>query len=142
MKKIAFYLMVLIAFIGCTQKMDKLPEGTWKMVNYQTYSGDTLLMDYVMNDSDKQVKIWSKNYFMFVGQYKDSITHDNYGGGTYKLNGNQYEEFIEYHSYKEYVGKTIKLLLELKNDTLIQTFPVDENWKTGKKYYIERYVRM
>jgi len=39
----------------------------------------------------------------------------------YKLDGNQYEESYLYCSYKPFIVKTLKLTLELKNDTLTQT---------------------
>ena len=141
--KIMFFVMVLLTVIGCTPKCTKLPEGTWKMVALQSFSGDTLKVNESLNDSNSQIKVWTPNYFMFVGIYNaDSTSQDNYGGGTYKLDGINYEENIQYHSYKEYIGKTIKLLLELKGDTLVQTFPVDNLWKPEKIYYIEKYIRL
>jgi hypothetical protein len=37
----------------------------------------------------------------------------------------------------------LKALLELRNDTLIQTSPVDDNGQINeKKYSIEKYVRV
>ena len=141
--RIMFNVMVLLTVIGCTQKSAKLPEGTWEMVNFQYYSGDTLKANEIMNDSINQVKIWTPNYFTFVGRSKaDSTYQDNYGGGTYKLDGINYEENIQFHSYKSYIGQTVKLLLELKGDTLVQTFPVDNMWKPEKSHFIEKYVRL
>ena len=41
------------------------------------------------------------------------------------------------------VGKKIKMLLELKNDTLNMTFPVDDNWQKDKNFYwIVKYVKL
>ena len=68
--RIVFYVMVLLTVIGCTQNGAKLPEGTWKMVNFQYYSGDTLKANDVMDDSVNQVKIWTPNYFTFVGRVR------------------------------------------------------------------------
>jgi hypothetical protein len=34
------------------------------------------------------------------------------------------------------------MLMELKNDTLIQKWPVDENWNLQENYKIEKYVRI
>ena len=40
-------------------------------------------------------------------------------------------------------GKTIKMTLEIKNDTLIQTYPVDDKGQMNKDWaWIEKYVRI
>jgi hypothetical protein len=57
---------------------------------------------------------------------------DHCDSGSYTLDGNKYEEQVLWHYNPAYVGNKLKMLMELKNDTLIQTFPVDENGK-GKK---------
>jgi hypothetical protein len=42
---------------------------------------------------NSQIKTWSKEYFTYVGHgQQDTIMYDFYGGGTYKLDGNKYEE--------------------------------------------------
>ena len=73
------------------------------------------------------------------------IIRDFYGGGTYKLKGNRYEENVLYHFSKPgtVLNYTLKALIELKNDTLIQTSPVDDNGQINKnKYSIEKYVQL
>ena len=89
------------------------------------------------------MKIWTKNHFIFVGLYNlDSTIINSYGGGTYKLEGNRYEENILYHTYPNFVGKKINMLLEVKNDTLTQTWPVNEDGEIDKhNYEIEKYIR-
>jgi len=51
-------------------------------------------------------------------------------------------ENVIYHANKEYVGTKVRLLLEIRNDTLTQSYPADENWKLSEKYSIEKYVRV
>ena len=107
--------------------------------------GDTLKSEFPGDYSGSDMKMWSKDHFVFVGLFKnDTTTRNNYGGGTYKLKGNRYEEYILYHANKVAVGKNVKMILELKNDTLFQTYPVDENGKIDSVsyYYIEKYVRL
>ena len=66
----------------------------------------------------------------------DSIMN-NYGSGTYKLDGNRYEENLTYPN-----PDTVKLLLEIKNDTITQTWPVDDNGQIIKSnYYIQKLTR-
>jgi hypothetical protein len=72
----------------------------------------------------------------------DTATYDNYGGGTYKLDGTHCEESYLYFGEKSMVGTSQKLLLEIKNDTLIQTWPCDNNWQINKSNYnIQKLVR-
>lgn len=62
--------------------------------------------------------MWSKDHVSFIGVIKwDSASSDNFGTGTSKLNGNQYEENYIYCSYRPYIGKFLKMTLEIKNDT-------------------------
>jgi hypothetical protein len=139
--KMFFYLMVAVILISCTPKSDKLPQGEWKLVKCQYFNGDSLLG--VLSDKEQfnQVKIWTENYFMFVGRYKSDTTfNDYYGYGTYTLEGNKYEEQITFHRDPELMGQKLRCFMVLKNDTLFQTFPVDENWEIEKNYAIEQYV--
>ncbi len=45
---------------------------------------------------------------MFIARAKtDTLVEDVYGVGTYKLQGNKYEENIRIMNYKPWEGKTI-----------------------------------
>ena len=74
----------------------------------------------------------------------DTVTYNNYGWGTYKLTeGNKYEESIIYHHMDESsIGTNIKMLIEVRNDTLIQKWPVNDNWQLAVTYNEEKYVRL
>jgi hypothetical protein len=39
-------------------------------------------------------------------------------------------------------GSTIKMFIEVRNDTLIQRWPANENWQLAEKFNIEKYVRI
>ncbi len=56
-------------------------------------------------------------------------SQDKFGAGTYTLNGNRCEQTTLYHNNKSKIGTKIKVLTEIRNDTLIQIYPADENWK-------------
>jgi hypothetical protein len=87
--------------------------------------------------------MFSKDYFTFVGHLAlDTMTQENYGGGTYTLDGEKYVEDVIYHSGKSYIGTKVRILMEIRHDTLIQRWPVDENWKLAEKYSTEKYVRV
>jgi hypothetical protein len=119
-------------------------EGTWQLVNARSMVGDKIMSEFPVNNTGSEIKIWTKTHWIVVGRFKqDSTFSDLYAGGTYKLEGNKYEENVVYHSYKPYVGKNIKMILEIKNDTLTQTYPLDKNGQIFKlDYSIEKYIRL
>ena len=92
------------------------------------------------------VKMWSEKNFSFVGQWKqDTIIQDFYGGGTYTLEGNRYYENVVYHFTQpgKVMNYNLKGLLELRNDTLIQTSPVDDNGRIDEiRHSVEKYIRL
>jgi hypothetical protein len=137
-------LMVLTLICGCNQPKSNLPEGTWQVVSFQYFSSNTLVWELGKEYNGSEMKIWSKSHFVFVGRYQQDTTFtDNYGGGTYQLDGNHYEEKILYYPDQKVVGTTIRLLLEIKSDTLIQTWPADENWQIDQNnYYIQKLTRL
>jgi predicted metal-dependent RNase len=96
------------------------------------------------NYKGSQVKMWSDNYWMFVGQYtQDTVKNDNFGGGSYSLEGVVYKETIVYHVSPDYVGKTLRMRIVVQNDTLVQVWPADEKGEINKSNYrSEKYVRV
>jgi len=145
MKKIIpFCGMILIVIFGCTQQKSNPIEGAWNLVYAQNIAGDTLVSKFPGDYTGTSIKIWSKGYVLYVGRYKmDTAYIDGYGGGPYKINGNMYEENIQYFTDQSYVGMTVKMLLEIRNDTLIQTWPVDDNGQIDKSNYRqEKRVRL
>ena len=72
---------------------------------------------------------------------EDSTVSDSYGGGKFTLEGTSYQEIVEYHSATEYL-ETVKLYLEIKNDTLTQIWSVDEQGEpVVSHYYMEKWVK-
>jgi hypothetical protein len=146
MKKFIFISFVIALIIGSCTKQKKSPiEGIWKLTYGKWYDwnpGDTVTYEFPGNMAIYHIKIFSKGNLTFVGHYSlDTLTHDNYGGGTYTLEGDRYEENILYAG-KAIMNRKVKMIQEIKNDTLIQKWPVDENWKLAEKYSIEKYIRL
>ena len=137
MKKIVFLSLFVILIIGsCTrQPVAKSPlDGAWDVISVRQMHGDTV-SDYV----GSTLKIWSGNYYNFVGRWSlNGDTMNSFGWGTFKLEGDRYEENLVFPA-----PNTIKMLLEIKNDTITQTWPVDDNGVVDKSnYYVEKFVRM
>lgn len=143
MKRFLAYILLVIFLTGCSLGEKKSPvEGGWKLVYANNPSVD---FNYPENITGSAVKFWTSGTFAFTGHFKtDTATIINYGWGTYKLTeGNRYEESIMYHHLMEAsIGNTIKMILEVKNDTLYQIWPVDENWQPSEKHNIEKFVRL
>lgn len=144
MKSKIFLLLIavfaLFSFKGEKQKLN----GTWKVVSAMVIKDGNITTNIKADEKSNQIKTWSDNYFLFVGRFQngDNVQH-NFGGGTYSLHGKHYTENIQYHVAPANVGKNIKMLLEIKGDTLIQTFPATDDWKIDKNNcQIEKHVRL
>jgi hypothetical protein len=129
---------------GCAPPKSSSVEGAWKLVHATTVQHDTLMGEFPNTWTGNDMKMWSGGHFAFVGRVKSDTSYtDYYGGGTYTLKGDHYEEGIQFHMVPSLVGTTVKMFLEIRNDTLIQTWPVRENGQIDRKnFYEERYVRI
>ncbi len=139
-KLICFACTLLLILAACknTEKKNSLA-GSYLTVSYKYYSHDTLKWSFPEMETGSEMKIWSDKNFVFSGTYrKDTTTRDNYGGGTYTLDGDHYTENIQLHSDKSYIGTSIKMLIKINGDTLTQTWPVDENWNISKESHLEQ----
>lgn len=140
-------LMISIIVLSCSpnEKQHRKIDGAWSLVYYQSIAKDSVIGRYVGKDViGSQLKVWSQGHFAFVGRFKvGSNEIDNYGGGTYTLEGSQYIETILYHINKQWMGTQPKMLMEIKGDTLYQTWPVNDMWQIDKSNYtLEKYVKL
>ena len=142
MKKIIFLSLIISLIIGsCAKEEVKSPlEGAWQIIYVKVASMDQTFPAQI---SGSQIKMWSEEHYAFTGQFKvDTLVQDNYGWGTYTLDGNKYEEYVTLHASKSSIGNTVRMLLEIRNDTLTYSYPTDENWNLPEKYNTEKYVRI
>ena len=137
---ISYLAMIMLLIVcGCAQEKKSPIEGAWKWV-YAEYRLDNVEAP-VQDDADI-IKFWTGGHFSFIGQLKSgSDIEDRYGWGTYELNGNRYVEHVTFHYDEVYQGESVRMILEIRNDTLIQKWPVDENWVLPGNYNFEKYVR-
>lgn len=137
MKKLFFIGLVMLLFmLGCQPRKTELTvpwKGAWKVVAWERYSADTLRSKLPGTYTGDEIKIWSDKYFLFSGRYKmDTVRFDNYGGGSFTYDGTHYVETILYWPKGYNIPAPIKLSLEMKGDTLIQTWPLDDKWQLDK----------
>lgn len=144
MKTSLFCCLVVALISGCSQPKSIEIEGAWKLVYVIGVEGNKPYYSFPGTDTTEgQIRMWSKDHFSFAGIMKyDTLHSDSFGGGSYKITGNLLEETNFYHSWKGFVGKTLKITTDIKNDTLILTI-LDENGKLNKSsYWLEKYVRL
>ncbi len=145
MKKALLPCLIISMIIGSCARETKSPmEGAWKLAYEYEVSGDNSTLIFPGTSKGSEIKMWSGNRFALVGVFvQDSTLTDNFGGGTFTLEGNRYEEIVQYHSAPEYLGQTVKLFLEIKDDTLTQIWPVNDQGEIIEShYFIEKWVRM
>jgi hypothetical protein len=146
MKTTAFLCVIIMLIFGsCAREKQSPLEGIWKLTSGNWYNwrlGDTLTYRFPGNIDIYHIKIFSNENITYIGHYSlDSLTHDNYGGGKFTLEEERYEENLLYAG-KAIFSRKIKMLVEINNDTIIQKWPVDDNWKLADKYNVEKYVRL
>lgn len=146
MKKTVFLVLILsMIMVSCTLEKKSPMDGEWMLAyEYEISDGETMVL-YPGDSEGNEIKIWSGDYWVLLGRFEhDSGFTQNYGGGTYRLDGNRYEEIVQYHSAPQYLDQTVKLWVEFKQDTIIQTWPVGENGEviTSGSYYIEKWARI
>jgi hypothetical protein len=145
MKKLIFLGLAFLLTTGAYAQEKKSPlEGAWKCI----YIGGPVTTDTSFQAIIKegQIKMFSKRYWTFVGHFESKLDtgiyiYEGYGAGTYKLNGDKYEETIIYHNQKDLVGKKYKAIDKIRNDTLFHT-ATDDNWKIREDIANEIYVRL
>lgn len=141
MKKLIFFagtLLLILVTCKYTGKKNTLA-GSYLTVSYKYYSHDTLKWSFPEMETGSEMKIWSDKNFVFSGSYgKDTAAMDSYGGGSYTLDGEHYIENIKYHVNKSIIGTSIKMSMKTNGDTLIQIWPVDDNWKVKQEEHFEQ----
>jgi len=142
--KLLCLFFIAFSISAHSQKKSLNIEGAWKTVYYETINGDKPGIEFPGKSDWDVTKIWYGNHFMGMGVIKeDTKVTDLYVAGTYTLDGNKYVEDVKIIFYKPWEGKTIKMTMEMKSDTLIITYPVDENGKIDKDWaWKEKYVRI
>ena len=147
-------LLVLLSFILCTscsKKIDKAVEsdqnlsGTYRLIESKTIKGGDTIIAFSDTLKTEMFKMFNENHFSFFnhdkekGKGKDPLFVS--GGGTYTLNGNKYQERLQYCSMRDWENNIFDFELIQKGDTLIQKG--EENLpKLGvKQIIIETYIK-
>jgi hypothetical protein len=138
------FLIVVFSQNSCNQQKPVFLEGAWKVVQRQSITDGNVVNNFPGKTDLDVIKIWSGNRFMGVGRCKSGTTFtDEFSSGTFKLDGNKYEENVAYLFYKPWEGTTVKMSMIFRNDTLILTFPVDDKGQPDKNgASVEKYLKL
>jgi hypothetical protein len=151
MKKILVLNMIIsLIIVSCIQEPVKFPMGAWSLVQTQRVTNGKTVVTFptaINKGKTTQIKMYSEKNWMFVGKsYRDTVVIDVFGGGTYSLEGIQYEENIMYHYGKQWVGRISKnMTMRLVNDTLVQSYhPISaiDGQPIDSVTNIQKYIRL
>lgn len=141
--------LLLLSLLACAKgtktEFSKQIMGTWQLITGTLIEKkDTVITHYDKNISF--IKIINATHFAFLqhdlskGKKADSTFAA--GGGKYSLKDNQYTEYLEYCSDRNWEAHDFKFTIEIKNDTLIQS-GVEKIDSLGiNRLNIERYIRV
>jgi hypothetical protein len=117
--------------------------GTYRIVSEEVINNGKSTFS-IKDDKNNGLKTWSDKYFLFVNtNTKGSQPQSSFGAGTFELSGNEYTENIQHHVSPTFRGISLKLVLEMKGDTVIQIYPCDDSFYYDKNNcVIQKYVRV
>ncbi|RZK71194.1 MAG: hypothetical protein EOO92_20640 [Pedobacter sp.] len=110
-------------------------EGTWRLVSQKTYNADG---SYVSRDSTNvyQIKVYTPTTFVNVTEMKvpdedNQLLVRSFAGGKYAINGDTYEEFTEFASWKNPRGLKVNMKINQENGKLHMVGMVEgtDGWK-------------
>lgn len=150
MKKKLILFLLVVAVLSCKRERGgggekTRVEGTWQLVSATLVEkGDTTTTLY--GAGQRMIKIINQNHFAFLNHDTkrggDSTKNFSAGGGRYTLKGDQYTEFLDYCSDREWEGHEFQFTVKVQGDTLIQT-GVEKLPDIGvERQNTEKYVRV
>jgi hypothetical protein len=149
MRSITAFVIIALVTIACQNlngNKERHPlEGTWKLISGTIIeNGDTTVTDYTGDVS--MIKIINATHFAFLNhdlkKGTDSTAAFAAGGGRYTLSGDEYTEFLEYCSYRDWEGNSFPFIVTIEGDRLTQR-GVEKIEDLGvERLNIERYQRI
>jgi hypothetical protein len=147
MKKLLGLLFLMLILVSATEfsinKTDTMHsiEGTWELQSFYNYDGVAITDTVIPQTNYRQVKIYNGGKIMW-SRYSLQDTIGRFGYGSYKLNGNQLKETIEYGDYQMMRAldtmRVFSFELMLSDDTYSQI-----SWdEEGNRTFSENYVRI
>ncbi|MDG5492926.1 hypothetical protein [Psychroserpens sp. SPM9] len=116
-------------------------EGAWELVGYYNYLDNKVIDSFRTSEGYRQVKMYTPSKVMW-SKYVPTDSSEWFGYGTYKVNGTELVEVLEYGS--EMMSKIIEEKKEFKHELIINgnSFSQIEIDEDGNRIYAENYKRI
>ena len=114
-------------------------------MSWKNMWGDTLVEEFPGDYTGSDLMIISGHHYLSVGKFTgyNSKVVNNYAGAVREVDGNHCEETLLYFHDQDQVGSRVRSILEIRNDTLVKSYPCDDKWEIIKgDYFIEKYIRV
>lgn len=154
MKRTYYFLVALIFIFSCQEKKENVKtadddsmsesfslEGTWELIGYYNYIGDEVVNVFETNDDVQQVKMYSKNHFMWSKKVPVDST-EWHGFGTYIQTDSTLSETVKYGSaaMKNLISVSDQFFYQLQIDkNSYSQIVMDDD---GHRIYAENYKRI
>ena len=140
-----FLLFLFACSLETKSDYSKQIMGSWQlMTGTLIEKKDTVITHYDKNI--RFIKIINSTHFAFLqhdlSKGKNADSTFAAGGGKYRLKGDEYTEYLEYCSDRNWEAHDFKFTIEIKNDTLIQR-GVEKIDSLGiNRLNIEKYIKL
>ncbi|WP_152285977.1 hypothetical protein [Flavicella marina] len=140
------WLIVLIPVVlSCSknQELNKI-QGSWELQTGKIIKrNDTVITDYT--EGQRLIKIINETHFSFLrhdlNKGKDTNAIFIAGGGAYRYDGKNYNEYLEFCTGRSWEGKEFSFQISIVGDTLVQS-GYEKNEELGiDQKIIETYIR-
>ena len=148
MKLFTFLSFLMLVFYSCCNENPGTIDnaegnnliGTWKLIYGEIQENDSIdIKDVTKSDF---IKIINSTHFAFFNQEHGNEEGFYGGAGSYKLEGNQYTETLDFFGAEVYRGQSFEFTIEIKGDTLIQSGLEEVKEANIKRYITEKYIRV
>jgi hypothetical protein len=140
-----FLAVSFLVLISCNSPKPGL-EGTWELLSETKIAkGDTTFTE--ASKAIPMIKVINATHFTFLRhdltKGKDSTdAMFSAGGGRYELKGDQYTEFLEYCSAREWENNTFHFTVTVEGDQLTQEGHEKVEGTDIDRRIIEKYKRV
>ncbi|MDO6759285.1 hypothetical protein Q4566_03665 [Tamlana sp. 2_MG-2023] len=140
MKKSILIISALACFNCNNRTTANCINGTWKLVYAEIVENDSTKIKDLKNT--EFIKIINDSHFAFFNQGINDDTTFYSGAGTYRREGETYEEILSYTSAKEIKNHKFSFQIKMKGDTLIQTGQELIKAAGINRTITEKYIKM
>jgi hypothetical protein len=152
MKTLIGITLTLLLFVACKDNatvssndlaIEKTPtiEGTWELIMRYNYDNNKVVDSFTNDQSYHQIKMFTKNKIMWT-RHLALDSSDWFGYGSYKLNGNNLSEILDYGSktMQSAISNDTEFKFEIElSEKYLNAIQIDDD---GNRFFSEKYIRI